>query len=215
MWCRPIRTNGTRGQSYSPRAATATASVPAVHAALPADIAQLTPNKYRNPGQLAEGGVLVVGASASGVQIADELQRSGRNVTLAVGEHVRMPRRYRGKDILWWMDASGLMAQRYDRMPDLARARNLPSMQLVGSDHGTTVDLNSLSELGVQLVGRLVGVRDGIAQFSGSLPNMFALADLKLERLLDTIDEWAGDTGLDLGFRRNGSLRQDFPDRRR
>jgi putative flavoprotein involved in K+ transport len=180
--------------------ASTVANVPALHRGVPADIAQLTPDTYRNPGRLAEGGVLVVGASASGIQIAGELHRSGRDVTLAVGEHVRMPRTYRGRDILWWMDACGLMGQRYDEIPDLARARSLPSMQLVGSDQRITVDLNSLSRLGVQLVGRLVGLRDGIAQFSGSLPNMFALADLKLERLLDTIDAWAAEVGIDTGL---------------
>jgi Predicted flavoprotein involved in K+ transport len=72
----------------------------------------------------------VVGASASGVQLADELHRSGRPVTLAVGEHVRMPRTYRGRDILWWLDASGVLDQRYDEVDDLVRARNVPSMQL-------------------------------------------------------------------------------------
>jgi putative flavoprotein involved in K+ transport len=179
--------------------ATAVANVPALQRGLPATITSVTPAGYRNPGELPDGGVLVVGASASGIQIAQELHRSGRPVTLAVGEHVRMPRTYRGKDILWWMDASGLMGDRYDRIPDLARARNLPSMQLVGSPQRSTVDLNSLRRLGIQLVGRLAGIRDGIAQFSGSLPNMFALADLKLDRLLDTIDTWATRAGMDGG----------------
>jgi putative flavoprotein involved in K+ transport len=173
-------------------------NVPALQASVPPRVTTLNPTEYRNPSQVSDGGVLVVGASASGIQIAAELHRSGRRpVTLAVGEHVRMPRTYRGKDILWWMDAAGLLDERYDQIPDLVRARNLPSMQLVGSRDRTTVDLNSLSQLGVQLVGRLAGIRDGVAQFSGSLPNMFALADLKLERLLDTIDAWAAAAGLD------------------
>jgi putative flavoprotein involved in K+ transport len=173
--------------------------VPALQGGVPAGITTITPADYRNPSQLPDGGVLVVGASASGIQIAAELHRSGRPVTLAVGEHVRMPRTYRGKDILWWMDAAGVLDERYDQIPDLIRARNLPSMQLVGSPERTTLDLNSLSQLGVQLVGRLAGIEDGIAQFSGSLPNTFALADLKLGRLLDTIDAWATDAGLDRG----------------
>jgi putative flavoprotein involved in K+ transport len=112
---------------------------------------------------------------------------------LAVGEHVRMPRTYRGRDILWWLDASGVLDQRYDEAEDLVRARSLPSMQLVGSP-GRTVDLNTLSAAGVRLVGRLAGIADGVAQFSGSLPNVCALADLKLGRLLSTIDAWAGET---------------------
>jgi putative flavoprotein involved in K+ transport len=186
----------TRSVVLAPGASTV-ANVPALQAAVPAGITTLTPGDYRNPGELPDGGVLVVGASASGIQIAAELHSSGRPVTLAVGEHVRMPRTYRGKDILWWMDASGLLDERYDQIPDLARARNLPSMQLIGSPDRVTVDLNSLSGLGVRLVGRLAGIRDGIAQFSGSLPNMFALADLKLGRLLDTIDAWATDAGVE------------------
>jgi putative flavoprotein involved in K+ transport len=181
--------------------ATGAASVATVPAPLaeqvPAGITTVTSADYRNPGVLPGGGVLVVGASASGIQIAEELQRSGRPVTLAVGEHVRMPRTYRGRDILWWMDASGVLDERYDEVPDLPRARSLPSMQLVGSPQRATVDLDTLRRLGVRLVGRLAGVRDGTAQFSGSLPNVCALADLKLGRLLDTIDAWAEKAGAD------------------
>ena len=95
-------------------------SVPAVSASLPPDVEQITPFDYRDPSQLADGGVLVVGASATGVQLADEIHRSGRPVTLAVGEHVRLPRRYRGRDVLWWMDRLGRVerAVRRDRRPD-------------------------------------------------------------------------------------------------
>jgi putative flavoprotein involved in K+ transport len=175
----------------------AVARVPALQHGVPAGITTLTPTEYRNPSELPEGGVLVVGASASGIQIAEELHRSGRPVTLAVGEHVRMPRTYRGKDILWWMDATGLLDERYDDIPDLVRARTLPSMQLVGSPERKTVDLNSLRRIGVRLVGRLAGIRDGVAQFSGSLANVSLLADLKLGRLLDTIDTWATKAGLE------------------
>ncbi|WP_236794662.1 NAD(P)-binding domain-containing protein [Amycolatopsis sp. GM8] len=167
--------------------------LPPVAEALPDGLFALSALDYRAPGQLPDGGVLVVGASSSGIQIAHEVHRSGRPVTLAVGEHVRMPRTYRGRDILWWMDASGVFDERYDEVPDLVRARNLPSMQLTGS--AATLDLATLSRLGVRLAGKLAGVRDGRAQFSGSLPNVCALADLKLGRLLDTFDAWAADTG--------------------
>jgi putative flavoprotein involved in K+ transport len=168
--------------------------VPALASAVPPGIRSVTPAGYRNPGELPPGGVLVVGASASGIQLAEEVHRSGRPVTLAVGEHVRMPRTYRGRDILWWMDAAGLLDQRYDEVDDVVRARNVPSMQLVGSP-GRTLDLNTLTSAGVRLVGRLAGIRDGVAQFSGSLPNVCALADLKLTRLLNTIDAWSGTDG--------------------
>jgi putative flavoprotein involved in K+ transport len=166
-------------------------SVPALRQAVPTSVECFTALDYRNPNQLPEGGVLVVGASATGVQLADEIRRSGRPVTLSVGEHVRLPRTYRGRDVLWWMDASGIWNQRYDEIDDLTRARNLPSPQLVGTPERTTLDLNVLSAAGVEIVGRLAAVRDGRALFSGGLRNQFALADLKMERLLDTFDDWA------------------------
>jgi putative flavoprotein involved in K+ transport len=177
------------------------AHVPAARQLLPASLVSLTPLDYRNPDQLPAGGVLVVGASATGVQLADEIQRSGRPVTLAVGEHVRMPRTYRNRDVLWWMEASGIWNQRYDEIDDLTRARRLPSPQLVGTPQRTTLDLNALSTAGVELVGRLAAVRDGRALFSGGLNNQFALADLKMNRLLDTFDEWAhvNSRGADVG----------------
>jgi putative flavoprotein involved in K+ transport len=167
------------------------AHVPALRQAVPPAIECFTAFDYRNPTQLPDGGVLVVGASATGVQLADEIHRSGRRVTLAVGEHVRMPRTYRGRDVLWWMDASGVWNQRYDEIDDLTRARNLPSPQLVGTPARTTLDLNALSVAGVEIVGRLAAIRDGRALFSGGLRHLFALADLKMERLLDSFDEWA------------------------
>jgi putative flavoprotein involved in K+ transport len=166
-------------------------SVPSLSQAVPAAIPCFTAFDYRNPGQLPSGGVLVVGASATGVQLADEIHRSGRPVTLSVGEHVRLPRIYRGRDVLWWMDASGVWNQRYDEIDDLVRARHLPSPQLVGTPERTTLDLNALTAIGVQLVGRLSAIRDGQALLSGGLRNQFALADLKMNRLLDTFDEWA------------------------
>jgi putative flavoprotein involved in K+ transport len=171
--------------------------VPAVSDAVPASVRTLTPMDYRNPDELAEGAVLVVGASATGVQIAHEIQRSGRQVTLAVGEHVRGPRVYRGRDIHWWMEACGVLDERYDEVDDIVRARRVPSMQLAGSPERATFDLNALTGIGVKLVGRLAGIRDGRAQFSGSLRNKCELADLKLDRLLNTIDEWATSTGMD------------------
>jgi len=171
--------------------------VPAVASAVPASVTQVTPLEYRNPSQLPEGGVLVVGASATGVQLADEIRRSGRAVTLSVGEHVRLPRTYRGRDVLWWMDASGVWDQRYTEIDDITRARRLPSPQLVGTPDRVTLDLNALTADGVELVGRLAAIRDGRALFSGGLVNMFALADLKMARLLDTFDQWAREQGRD------------------
>ncbi|MEQ1575928.1 MAG: NAD(P)-binding domain-containing protein, partial [Vicinamibacterales bacterium] len=139
-------------------------SVPSLLHAVPASIRCFTPFDYRNPTHLPEGGVLIVGASATGVQLADEIHRSGRPVTLSVGAHVRLPRIYRDRDVLWWMDASGVWNQRYDEIDDLTRARRLPSPQLVGTPR-TTLDLNALGAAGVEIVGRLAAVRDGRALF--------------------------------------------------
>jgi putative flavoprotein involved in K+ transport len=165
-------------------------SVPTLREAVPSAIACVTPFDYRNPSALPDGGVLVVGASATGVQLADEIQRSGRQVLLSVGEHVRLPRTYRGRDVLWWMEASGIWNQRYDEIDDVERARKLPSPQLVGTPERATLDLNALSASGVAIVGRLAAIRDGRALFSGGLRNNFALADLKMNRLLEAFDEW-------------------------
>ena len=172
-------------------------AVPAFADAVPVDVEQITPFVYRNPDQLPDGGVLVVGASATGVQLAAEIRRSGRPVTMSVGEHVRLPRTYRGRDVLWWMDASGVWDQRHDEVEDLTRARRLPSPQLVGDAERRTLDLNALMALGVELVGRWVSVRDGVALFSGGLRNVCSLADLKMNRLLGSFDEWANTSGSD------------------
>jgi putative flavoprotein involved in K+ transport len=176
------------------------AAVPAVAEAVPRHIRTLTPLEYRRPSDLPDGGVLVVGASATGIQLADEIHRSGRPVTVAVGEHVRLPRVYRGMDVQWWMDAAGVLDEGYADVDDLTRVRRLPSPQLVGSPERRTLDLNALTDMGVRLVGRLAGVADGRAQFSGALRNVCSLADLKLGRLLDRFDEWAISSGRDDEF---------------
>ncbi|MCB1661937.1 MAG: NAD(P)-binding domain-containing protein [Pseudomonadales bacterium] len=174
--------------------------VPEFGRQLAGTITTITPHQYRNPAQLADGGVLVVGASATGLQLADEIQQSGRQVILAVGEHVRMPRYYRGRDILWWMETTGLSDQRYDEVDDITRARQVPSPQLAGSSEHRALDLNRLTSQGVQIVGRLSGIRDHTAQFAGSLPNVCKLADLKLGRLLSIIDQWIEAHGLGAKF---------------
>ena len=174
--------------------------VPAVSDTLPAEIRQLSTRDYHNPEQLESGGVIVVGASASGLQLAAEIQASGRQVTLAVGEHVRLPRLYRGKDIQYWMHVTGVLDEKYDAVDDIRRARGVSSPQLVGTSDRRTLDLNSLSAAGVFLAGRLAGVRDGKLQFSGSLRNICQLADLKMNRLLDAIDDWIAEQGVGDGI---------------
>lgn len=164
---------------------------------LPASVCQVTPLTYKRPSDLPAGGVLVVGASASGVQIARELRLDGRAVTLAVGAHTRLPRSYRGGDIMFWMDRLGLFDLSYTEVDDLERVRRTPSMQLMGDPAGRSVDLNALQDIGVEITGRLAGIADGRALFSGSLANVCAAADLKLGRLLDSVDAWIAAHGFD------------------
>src|SRR3954452_9171029 len=161
------------------------ASMPAFADGLRGSVDQVDPLASRSPAQLADGGVLVVGGSATGVQLAEEIHRSGRPVTLAVGEHVRMPRTYAGRDIFWWLDATGLLDARHDQVDDLIRARHVPSPQLIGTPERRTLDLNALIEMGIEVVGRAGAVRDGVVLCSGALANTCRLADLKLGRLLD------------------------------
>ena len=167
------------------------ARVPAFASDLPQAVQQFTSLSYRRPAQIdGHGRVLVVGASASGVQIADELRRAGHDVTISIGEHIRLPRSYRGCDIYRWLDRIGQLDERWHEVEDLERARRHASVQVVGSDDGREVDLPSLQGLGVQLVGRLMAIRGMTAFCSGGLGSLVANADLKQARLLRRIDEW-------------------------
>jgi putative flavoprotein involved in K+ transport len=169
--------------------------VPGFAAALDRRIEQLTAATFRHPGALPDGRVLVVGASATGSQLADELARAGREVVLAVGSHTRMPRRHRGRDIMWWLDAMGLFDRRFDQHPPSTGVRAEPSMQLVGSADGRDVDLRSLQDRGVELVGRLVGLDRRQARFADDLSGSAVGADLRLRGLLDRIDTYARAAG--------------------
>ncbi|MCB2135119.1 MAG: NAD(P)-binding domain-containing protein [Rhodobacteraceae bacterium] len=170
------------------------ASVPGLAADIPDAVDQITALDYRNTDQLVPGGVLVVGAAATGVQLAAEIRAAGHEVILSAGEHIRMPRHYRGRDIQWWMDRAGIQTTRVDEVDDIDRARRVPSLQLIGSHAQRFCDLTSLAAQGVEIVGRLSAVRDGTALFSGALANHCALSDLKMNRLLDTLDAWAEET---------------------
>ena len=167
---------------------------------LPTDIQQMSTNDYRSPEHLKKGGVLIIGASATGLQLAEEIASSGRQVTIATGEHVRLPRNYRGKDIQWWMEETGLLDEGLNDIDDINRARKLPSPQLVGSQQHDILDFNALTGMGIKINGRLMAINNGVAQFSGSLKNVCALADLKMNRLLSAIDNWVSESGLDDQF---------------
>ena len=170
-------------------------AVPGIADGLKPDISQVTAHEYRRPDQLLDGRVLVVGASATGLQLANEILESGRQVTISVAEHVRLPRTYRGKDAMWWLEALGRLDERWDDVDDLIRARSVPSPQLVGTPDGSTLDLNVLVDKGAELVGQLASFDGTRASFSGSLRNVCQLADLKADRFLKTADEWADAQG--------------------
>jgi putative flavoprotein involved in K+ transport len=160
----------------------------------------LTASSYRNPDTFPPGGVLVVGASASGVQIADELSRAGREVAIAVGRHTRMPRRYRGMDSFWWLEATGRLARTIDQMPDIAAARRENSLQLIGRAEvhlrGSDLDLQTLQDRGVRLLGRLEGVAGTEASFRDDLSERVAEADRRMHHVLDTVDDYIDKVGL-------------------
>lgn len=168
---------------------------PECSATFPDTVCQLDSLDYRNPDQLPDAPVLVVGGAASGLQIAEEVQASGRPVTMSVGEHVRMVRAYRGRDIHHWMDVVGIFDEGLSDVESIAKARRVSSPQLVGSPERRNLDLAALHAAGVEITGRLATVRDGNAVFAASLRNHCTLADQKLSRLLDRIDEWIDGVG--------------------
>lgn len=158
------------------------------------DVYQTVPTRYRNPDSLPEGGVLVVGASASGVQLADELLRAGRAVTLAVGHHLRVARRYRGRDIMWWLDRTGILDEGADAVYDVEVSRDQPSFQLVGTPEHATLDLLALKRRGARVVGRLLAGDGHRVAFDDDLIVTTVAADLKwasLRQRLDRCAEWA------------------------
>lgn len=160
-------------------------SLPAWAAELPTQVFRLHSTDYSTPADLPKGGVLVVGAAATGAQIARELVAAGREVVLAVGRHTRMPRRYRGHDIFRWLDRANILADRWDQSPNLPAARQQPSLQLSG--HGP-VDLGALSDMGVRLTGRAEGVDATRLRFADTLSHDIEAAEARCHRTLGRID---------------------------
>jgi putative flavoprotein involved in K+ transport len=171
-------------------------SVPPLAGRVPEWVAQVVPTTYRSPDQLRPGGVLVVGASASGIQLADEIHRAGRDVTIAVGHHTRLPRTYRGRDILWWLDRMGVFDESVGQVYDVDISREQPSLQLVGSPEHRTLDLQGLRAAGVRVVGRLLDIGRAVARFDDNLVATTAAADIKLASLLRRIDSFIGSCGI-------------------
>ncbi|MGY1602176.1 flavin-containing monooxygenase [Geodermatophilus sp. SYSU D00815] len=172
-------------------------AVPSLAAGLDGRVAQETAATYVDPGALPDGGVLVVGASASGVQLADELAAAGRRVLLAVGSHTRLPRTHRGMDVLWWLSSAGLLDRRVRVRVRPAPGPAESSLQLAGRPDRRDVDLPSLQSRGVELAGRLVAADGTRVTFADDLAATTAAADERLARLLRRVDAYAHAVGLD------------------
>ena len=158
-----------------------------------APLAQVHSASYRNPGQLAPGAVLVVGAGSSGVQIADELLRAGRRVFLSIGPHNRPPRRYRGRDYCWWLGALGKWDAR-TRGPGTEHV----TIAVSGAHGGQTVDFRRLAGRGIVLLGRAEGFGDGVLRFAPDLRHNIARGDADYLSVLDEADAYAAREGLDI-----------------
>ena len=171
-------------------------AIPSMARHLAVDVDQIVPSSYRNPGSVVDGGVLVVGASATGVQLADELRRAGRDVSLAVGSHSRLPRQYRGMDIFWWLDRIGALDRTIDEVPDANRARREPSLQLVGRPDKRSLDLATLERDGVRLVGRVAGIDGHDVGIAAGLRATVSAADARMQRILCEIDDHIERNGL-------------------
>jgi putative flavoprotein involved in K+ transport len=171
-------------------------AVPAASRRVAPSVGQMVPADYRRPEQLPAGGVLVVGASSTGVQLADEIQRSGRQVTLAAGRHTRLPRRYRGRDILWWLDQLGALSQGADAVQDITHSRQQPSLQLVGKPDHSSLDLATMHDQGVRLVGRVRDIDGHRVSLADDLAAATAAADIKMAEILTRIDQFIATSGV-------------------
>lgn len=176
-------------------AATGPFQKPVIPALVPqtAEITQIHSATYHNPAQLPEGAVLVIGAGSSGVQIADELRRAGRKVYLSVGPHDRPPRRYRGKDFVWWLGALGQW-----NIEALEPGLEHVTIAVSGAQGGHTVDFRDLAATGITLVGRTESYKDGALSFSADLEKNIAGGDANYLGMLQAADAYIAHEGLDL-----------------
>lgn len=189
------------------------ASVPGWAGRLAERFEQITTRDYIHSGQIAPGGVLVVGASATGVQLAEELRNAGLDVTIAAGRHMPLPRRYRGRDIMSWMDAMGTLSEA--RNPDISNARTLhhPSLQLIGSTPQRDISLDSLARMDVRPVSRVLGAEGGKLLLSGDLRAEIESAKARTKALLSQIDAFIESADISAPAHRDGLGSHFVPDR--
>jgi putative flavoprotein involved in K+ transport len=144
---------------------------------------QVHASRYLNPKQLPSGAVLVIGAGASGTQIAEELLRAGRRVYLSIGRHTRPPRRYRGRDLIWWLSAMGI-----DQTPVEQRGPSRLLPLITGAYGGHTIDFRRLAAEGVTLLGRVKAAHDGVIDIAPDLAESLASGDATYLSFLDRVD---------------------------
>ncbi|MEP1768882.1 MAG: NAD(P)/FAD-dependent oxidoreductase [Sulfitobacter sp.] len=170
-----------------------------------AGVTQIHSNSYRNPYQLAQGAVMVIGAGSSGAQIAQELMEAGRQVYLSVGPHDRPPRSYRGRDFCWWLGVLG----KWDMQTPAAGAEHV-TIAVSGAHGGQTVDFRRFAAKGMQLVGRTSGFADGKLTFAEDLARNIRKGDANHAAVLDEADAYIARNGLD--FPQDPDERKVWPD---
>ena len=169
------------------------------------DVFKVHASDYKSPAQLPPGAVLVVGAGASGAQIAEELHRSGRKVFLSVGRHNRLPRRYRGRDLIWWLAEMGI-----DERPVEERGPSRLLPVISGAYGGATIDFRAFAADGITLLGRVTAARDGVLDVAPDLARRLANGDLHYATFLDMVDAHVEVRGLD--FPQEPAARATLPD---
>lgn len=197
-WYRVETTDGTH-RARNVVVATGTfqsPSLPAASRTVPGHVDQVHSSDYRNPKALPDGGVLVVGSGQSGSQIARELHEAGRDVHLSVGSATRLPRRYRGRDGMWWAVQLGITDQTVDEL-DSPAERFEPNPQISGQDGGRDVNLHEYSRDGITLVGRLTDIRDGRVHLAGDLHDRLTAADRDAAGFRDAVDDLVDRAGID------------------
>jgi putative flavoprotein involved in K+ transport len=177
--------------------------VPGYSAAIPGSVQQIDANQYRNPEQLPSGAVLVIGSGNSGCQIADELLRAGRHVYLAVSRHTRVPRRYRGRDIIWWFEKLGRFDVQIDTLPG---RKYPPTTIMTGIDGGYDLSPLHLGHAGVSLLGRVLGVSDGVLATDGDGEELLAAADRSHDSFIAAADALASTPDMDGKLQRKEAL---------
>ena len=164
-------------------------AIPRCSASFPLSIQQITANRYRRPDDLPPGAVLVVGSGGSGCQIADDLVQAGRRVFYSIRRHRRVPRRYRGHDVGWWFETTGMIDMTAENLPPLWRDFKAPMM--TGVEGGRTVDLREISRRGVTLLGGLIDTEDGVVHFARDLNQNLKIGDDTFVQFTRSVDEFA------------------------